>query len=433
MPAKRKSIQLKSTATAAGAAASKQSPPPATVTATANAWTDQIKSYRENGYAVFKPNQLISASVLELLRAECDALIRPLQSGESGSAAAAAHDSLISSGCVLEPIVSGSLSDSHPARTDRSAYDDERARAIIKQCGLIDSNTSSGLMADAMERSNEIVNEFLFHSTTAACINALLQSVSDKSTPPAATTATATATAAAGGAAPVADTKYASNGSGGGGGEGGSAGVYFFNEHFVIKPPSQHQSLNPPTNNNKRIKQNPKPHTAATATAIAGSGGGDTHKTDSKTAANASDAADAADAAESDDTSAFAWHNDAREQLLMCLNPPDTTRYVSLWCALDDMSVENGTLRILPGAVRFDTEPDPSTRDAEAVVMTVPAGSVIAFASTLWHASGHNRSDCYRRAYYAQFSQFPLTESSKSKTPIANAIPIPLPTTPNQK
>jgi ectoine hydroxylase-related dioxygenase (phytanoyl-CoA dioxygenase family) len=46
--------------------------------------------------------------------------------------------------------------------------------------------------------------------------------------------------------------------------------------------------------------------------------------------------------------STFAWHRDAEEQLAMCVDVT-TTPYVSVWCPLDDCSVNNGTLVVKPG------------------------------------------------------------------------------------
>jgi hypothetical protein len=245
----------------------------------------KAQAYQELGYAVFAPNEWLTASQLSLLRKECDLLL------------AHATEELQDSGCVVEPIVSGSLSDAHPARIDMHAYGIERARSLLRQTSAAASATAS---SDAHERrvtSDSIVRDVLFHPHTCHLVRALLKPVPP--TPPSPPRASGAAAAACdvkspskqrsplahsaqSAAAASAPTSSATS----------PSTCYFFNEHFVVKP------------------------------------------------------------AQSDDT-AFAWHTDAQEQLMMCLQPADTTAYLSLWIALDDMTQENGTLCVLPRATKM--------------------------------------------------------------------------------
>ncbi len=62
----------------------------------------------------------------------------------------------------------------------------------------------------------------------------------------------------------------------------------------------------------------------------------------------------------------------------------------SMW-ALDDFTAENGATRVVPGSHRW-TDRIPVDPD-ETVTVTMPAGSVLFIAGTLWHGGGANRTD----------------------------------------
>lgn len=74
----------------------------------------------------------------------------------------------------------------------------------------------------------------------------------------------------------------------------------------------------------------------------------------------------------------------------------------TIW-AIDEFTQQNGATVVIPGSHLWDdrqpTEDD--RKNLEPVVM--PAGSVVLFLGTLWHAGGANRSDAARLCVSAQY------------------------------
>lgn len=118
-----------------------------------------------------------------------------------------------------------------------------------------------------------------------------------------------------------------------------------------------------------------------------------------------------------DTDSKFAWHQDSGYV------GHYHRAYLSCWCALDDMSVENGTVYILPysrdGRASTDDIIDHAVEertndkvgykgDDPGVAAIVPAGSIVVFSSRAFHRSGPNLTDQYRRSYLAQYSAEPI-------------------------
>jgi len=62
----------------------------------------------------------------------------------------------------------------------------------------------------------------------------------------------------------------------------------------------------------------------------------------------------------------------------------------TMW-ALDDFTEHNGATLIVPGSHR--TAPAERPDDADAVVATMPAGSVMFYVGTVWHGGGANHTD----------------------------------------
>ena len=125
-----------------------------------------------------------------------------------------------------------------------------------------------------------------------------------------------------------------------------------------------------------------------------------------------------------DTDSKFAWHQDSGYV------GHYHRAYLSCWCALDDMTVENGTVYLLPYSRdgRHSTDdiidhtvearsndkvgyrgPDPG----EPAI--VPAGSIVVFSSRAFHRSGPNMTDRYRRCYLAQYSAEPIMNRDGTK------------------
>ncbi len=110
----------------------------------------------------------------------------------------------------------------------------------------------------------------------------------------------------------------------------------------------------------------------------------------------------------------FSWHQDSGYLEF----PHDP--YVTVWAAVDDMSIENGTTFVLPFSKsgirsRVDHIRDPDTGDKvgyfgkePGVAALVPAGSLVVFSSVTFHRSGANTTDRMRRAYVTQYSPAPI-------------------------
>jgi len=110
----------------------------------------------------------------------------------------------------------------------------------------------------------------------------------------------------------------------------------------------------------------------------------------------------------------FGWHQDSG--YVNSEHEP----YLSCWCPLDDVSVENGTVSLLPYSeagtrswVQHRHEEGSNDMigyfgDKPGLPAMVPAGSVVAFSSTLFHRSGSNTTDQMRRVYLAQYAKEPI-------------------------
>jgi ectoine hydroxylase-related dioxygenase (phytanoyl-CoA dioxygenase family) len=73
----------------------------------------------------------------------------------------------------------------------------------------------------------------------------------------------------------------------------------------------------------------------------------------------------------------------------------------TMW-AFDDFTAENGATRVVPGSHRWtDRLPvDPT----ETVTITMPAGSVLFIAGSLWHGGGANRTDRSRLGVLLEYA-----------------------------
>ncbi|MEZ4266416.1 MAG: phytanoyl-CoA dioxygenase family protein [Myxococcota bacterium] len=96
------------------------------------------------------------------------------------------------------------------------------------------------------------------------------------------------------------------------------------------------------------------------------------------------------------------WHRDLPNW------PVAEPRAVSCWLALDDVTVESGAMRFMPGAhkepitrsIDFLNEAKSwGERGADAVAVPVSAGTAIFHHCLSWHSSPPNTTDGWRRAY----------------------------------
>lgn len=106
----------------------------------------------------------------------------------------------------------------------------------------------------------------------------------------------------------------------------------------------------------------------------------------------------------------FGWHQDSGYV------GHEHRPYLTLWCALDDMRIENGTVYILPYSRAGSRDVQPHVQEAgtndligyhgsdPGIPVIVPAGSIAVFSSTTFHRSGSNTTNKMRRVYLAQYS-----------------------------
>jgi len=107
------------------------------------------------------------------------------------------------------------------------------------------------------------------------------------------------------------------------------------------------------------------------------------------------------------------WHQDSNYW------PIRPTDLCSVWTALDEATIENGCMRVVPGSHKFDLIPSKQTGTpflmdeqvdvSKAVDVPLKPGSSLVFHSKLLHGSEPNRSDKPRRAFITSFM------SAKSK------------------
>lgn len=125
----------------------------------------------------------------------------------------------------------------------------------------------------------------------------------------------------------------------------------------------------------------------------------------------------------------FSWHQDGG--YLGFNHRP----YVTVWAAVDDMTLENGTASVMPFStigIRTLVEHirDPMTGDKTGyfgaepgIPAVVPAGSLVVFSSVTFHRSGANTTDRMRRAYVTQYSPTPIYKPA-TEEPMHLAVPF---------
>lgn len=130
----------------------------------------------------------------------------------------------------------------------------------------------------------------------------------------------------------------------------------------------------------------------------------------------------------------FGWHQDSG-YVAHYDQSAQHKPYVTVWCTLDDVSEENGTVYLLPhsrGGTKgnlLDHSQEEGTNDVigydgddPGEAMIVPAGSVVAFTSYNLHRSGPNHTERMRRVYLPQYSCEPINRADGK--PWAMAVPF---------
>jgi ectoine hydroxylase-related dioxygenase (phytanoyl-CoA dioxygenase family) len=111
----------------------------------------------------------------------------------------------------------------------------------------------------------------------------------------------------------------------------------------------------------------------------------------------------------------FAWHQDAGYITHTKVKP-----YLTCWIPLDDCTVANGTIFILPFSRMGHRDVIKHVRDGATndmvgyagddpgIAIETEAGTLVAFSSHLLHRSTPNTTDRMRRAYLLQYSPEPI-------------------------
>lgn len=123
----------------------------------------------------------------------------------------------------------------------------------------------------------------------------------------------------------------------------------------------------------------------------------------------------------------FAWHQDTGYV------PIEPREYLTCWIALDEATLENGCIRVLPGSHRWGLQPhhrDPELGDLvgyagpdEGMAVPLPAGHAAIFSSLLLHCSGPNTSTGPRRAYVVQYAPTGAV-NPRSGEPWGDCLPV---------
>jgi phytanoyl-CoA hydroxylase len=128
-----------------------------------------------------------------------------------------------------------------------------------------------------------------------------------------------------------------------------------------------------------------------------------------------------------DGSAQFPWHQDDG------YTPVDPSPYLTLWLAINDATLENGCISVLPGSHRRGLAPHVGTPIGlscheledpdQGVPVPIRGGSIAAFQSLTMHKSGINRSQGVRKAYVIQYSHAGL-RNARTGEPMTGKIPV---------
>lgn len=124
------------------------------------------------------------------------------------------------------------------------------------------------------------------------------------------------------------------------------------------------------------------------------------------------------------------WHRDLPNW------PVAEPRALSCWLAMDDVTIDSGAMRFMPGghkepmtrSIDFLNEAkDWGARESKAVPVPVPAGWAVFHHCLSWHTSPPNQTDRWRRAYITIYldATCTFTEGRSNWHPVASKVTVP--------
>ncbi len=96
------------------------------------------------------------------------------------------------------------------------------------------------------------------------------------------------------------------------------------------------------------------------------------------------------------------WHSD--DAYVLIPRPRPMMGVSAIW-AFDDFTEHNGATEVIPGSHLWGAGEQPTTDDARAVSICMPAGSALLFAGTLVHRGGAHRGTATRLGITPQYCQ----------------------------
>jgi len=128
----------------------------------------------------------------------------------------------------------------------------------------------------------------------------------------------------------------------------------------------------------------------------------------------------------------FSWHQDSGYVKHVDPGAGNHKPYLTCWCALDDVTEDNGTVYLLPHSRAgtknkiLDHAEEEGTNDLIGYtgddpgdLIEVPAGSIVCFSSLNLHRSGPNTTDNFRRVYLPQYSSEVIRDSKGGQWALA--------------
>lgn len=99
---------------------------------------------------------------------------------------------------------------------------------------------------------------------------------------------------------------------------------------------------------------------------------------------------------------------------------------INTFFAISDFSRANGATLVVPGTHQKSVPPTPEYLRANAVSVECPAGAMLVFDSTLWHAAGDNQTNRDRLAVNIQFTRSYIKQQIDYCRALGEAAIVPL-------